>query len=543
VEPDRLEAGRLALEAGDWNAARSAFDAVLEAGESAAALDGAGLARWFLGELSEGEELRARAFDLYVRDGNVDRAARVGVWLSHQQLISGRASASRGWLARAERVVAGAPFSAGAGWVAVELARRAPTLDECATRAGRALDVARRNGDADLEIFALSVLGRAEVAAGRIETGARMLEEAMAAASAGRVRNLHTLGEAYCNLIIAANVSGDFERAAEWCRTVDEFAVTHGAPILLGACRTVHADVLMAIGRWDDAEAALEDAIAAHELRYAALGLPAVAALASLRVRQGRLGEAEQLLAGRGEQPSALLALAELRRAQGEPRAAIVLLERALAAAQSEPLATVRLLTALADACVAAGDVAGAEAAAVRLRSALAESDSRLGAAYGELTSARVALARHDVGEAREHARRALECFGALSIPYEAAEARLELARALRDEAPGVALDEARTALQALRRLGAAGGAGVAASLVRELGGGTPAGTRVDGDLTARERQVLALVAQGFTNARIGEALFISEKTAGHHVSRILAKLGARNRVEAVSLAARLGDE
>ena len=59
--------------------------------------------------------------------------------------------------------------------------------------------------------------------------------------------------------------------------------------------------------------------------------------------------------------------------------------------------------------------------------------------------------------------------------------------------------------------------------------------------LTERERTVLALVAEGHTNREIGSALFISEKTASVHVSRILAKLGVRSRVEAATTAHRLG--
>jgi DNA-binding NarL/FixJ family response regulator len=59
--------------------------------------------------------------------------------------------------------------------------------------------------------------------------------------------------------------------------------------------------------------------------------------------------------------------------------------------------------------------------------------------------------------------------------------------------------------------------------------------------LTARETEVLALVAEGHTNRQIAEDLFISGKTASVHVSRILAKLGAANRGEAAAIARRLG--
>ena len=59
--------------------------------------------------------------------------------------------------------------------------------------------------------------------------------------------------------------------------------------------------------------------------------------------------------------------------------------------------------------------------------------------------------------------------------------------------------------------------------------------------LTAREREVLALLAEGQTNRRIADSLFISESTASVHVSNILGKLGVSNRVEAAAAAVRLG--
>ena len=59
--------------------------------------------------------------------------------------------------------------------------------------------------------------------------------------------------------------------------------------------------------------------------------------------------------------------------------------------------------------------------------------------------------------------------------------------------------------------------------------------------LTRREAEVLALVAEGRTNRQIGQALFITPKTASVHVSRILAKLGVAGRGEAAAVAHRLG--
>jgi DNA-binding CsgD family transcriptional regulator len=79
-------------------------------------------------------------------------------------------------------------------------------------------------------------------------------------------------------------------------------------------------------------------------------------------------------------------------------------------------------------------------------------------------------------------------------------------------------------------------------------GAGAAGGTGPDGDdparrlgLTPRELEVLLLVAEGHTNREIGAALFMSEKTASVHVSRILGKLGVGGRVEAAAVAHRLG--
>lgn len=536
---EHLAAGWDALAGARWDAARDAFAAALAEEESPDALDGLGLAIWFLGEVKDGVAARERAFDGYVRTERCDDAARIAVWVSHQHLIAGRMSAARGWLGRAERAVEGSGPCRGQGWVIVERARHAESVEECAAHASRAMALGREHGDSDLEVFALSLLGRAEVDAGRKQHGMQLLEEALAAASAGRICNVHTLAEAYCNLITASTAAGDWELATEWCEMVDAFAREHGTTPLLGACRTIHAGVLVATGRWADAERALQDALAIHERHLPEMGAPTLAVLAELRVLQGLLPEAEQLLAGRAEHPGSLGALARLRIAQGQPEVAVALLERGLTGAADDVVRTMQLLAPLVDAHLACAQIAEAEEATARLAGAAGTSGVRLGAARADLAGARVAMARGSMEHAAESARRALAAFGALGMPLDAGEARLELARATAAAHPELARDEARAALAAFRELGAARPADAAAALLRSLGAGTTVRSRGSGELTAREAEVLGLLAQGMSNARLAQSLCITEKTAGHHVSAILAKLGVRNRAEAAAYAAR----
>jgi DNA-binding CsgD family transcriptional regulator len=139
--------------------------------------------------------------------------------------------------------------------------------------------------------------------------------------------------------------------------------------------------------------------------------------------------------------------------------------------------------------------------------------------------------------------REALRIFG-YGYPYEEARCRWRLAEALlgadrRTEAAA----EVSAAYEVAVRLGALPLKEALEALARRgrLEAGLPVPVRVDQTLTARERDVLALVARGRTNRQIGRTLFISEKTASVHVSNILGKLGASGRTEAVAIASRRG--
>jgi DNA-binding CsgD family transcriptional regulator len=146
----------------------------------------------------------------------------------------------------------------------------------------------------------------------------------------------------------------------------------------------------------------------------------------------------------------------------------------------------------------------------------------------------------------------AIELNGELGNVLDAAYARMRQAEAYLEQGDRVAAAET---LRLAHRVAADSGAVLLRGDIEGLAGraridlGEAAAVGQDGrsseaerlGLTARETEVLALVALGRTNRQIGEELFISEKTASVHVSRILAKLGVRGRGEAAAVAHRLG--
>ena len=138
----------------------------------------------------------------------------------------------------------------------------------------------------------------------------------------------------------------------------------------------------------------------------------------------------------------------------------------------------------------------------------------------------------------------AVNGFARLGLRLDVAQARLELARALASQSPPAAVDAARQARNELESLGALHDADAAAALMRTLGARGRAGPRSLGSLSRRETEVLRLVGEGLSTRDIASRLFISPKTAEHHLGRVYAKLGLRSRAEAAAYAVRnLGDE
>jgi len=143
--------------------------------------------------------------------------------------------------------------------------------------------------------------------------------------------------------------------------------------------------------------------------------------------------------------------------------------------------------------------------------------------------------------------QRAVQAWREDGQPHPLAHALLSLAGAAAAVDRTLAADALDEACGIASKLDARPLIDAATTLARRIGvrpGPRPAGTLATPEaqvLTEREREVLRLVAEGYSNRRIADQLYISPKTASVHVSRIIAKLEVANRVEAATVAARLG--
>ena len=521
----------------DWDGARTSFEQALGLGESAEALDGLSRALHFQGDYTRAIELTERAFAEYRRLGRVVEAADRARWLALLHgAINGNMAVASGWMARAETLLRGAEECAGHGWLALD---RAPFTDDAAERerlAAAALAIARRFGDVDLEYDALALLGESHVAAGRVAEGMQLIDEAMTAVSAREVVGIVPVGDIFCRLLSACEIALDVTRAEQWMAVAGRFGAW--SDFVSPVCRTHYAGILIAVGRWIEAERELVAATRTFENSYRAMRGSPLVKLADLRVRQGRLDEARRLLEGYESHPVARRALATIALARGQVALAEDLIRLCLDGEAASDPGCAPALELLVQIRLVRDDVQGATEALERLGDLAASSGDGRAAAFAELAAGRVRAAERD-DRSSAHLQAALRRFTALDLPLEAARAQLALAGAIAQLAPEAAVAEARLALRTFERIGATADADQAAGLMRRLGTGGRAWPKHHGALTKRETEVLGLLAAGCSNAEIAERLCISRRTAEHHVAHILSKLDLRSRAEAAAYAVR----
>jgi tetratricopeptide (TPR) repeat protein len=449
------------------------FESALAEGESVQVLEGLGEALYLGREYVAAVAHYERAYVAYRRERQsmaAGRAARTVAWITGNVL--GDWAVRSGWLARARALLEEAGVDRPEhGWVLIIRAFSEPDAQVRETQLREAIAVGRRFGDPDIEFLALAYLGSLYVMIDRVDEGLAFSDEALAALCAGELTELATIDEIFCGLFWSCELVNDVPRADQWIRAAAE--CLRYSNMVAAFCRAHYGGILTAAGRWQEAETELLGAVDHFDQGMAGRRAAAVIRLANLRVRQGRLEEADRLLEGLGQHPDAVPVLAGLQLARGELAVAQELLERATVGTD-DAVPTVGastmvgpLLGLLVDVQLARGDLAGAERTAGRLDRVARTQRGPYLRAVAALASGR--------GDARRLLHQALAGFAQAQLPMELARTRLELARALAEEVPEVAVAEATAALAAFERLQAASHADAARTLLRRSASPGPA--------------------------------------------------------------------
>ncbi|MEO5609019.1 MAG: helix-turn-helix transcriptional regulator [Ornithinibacter sp.] len=538
-----LDQAHALLAASDWAGALTAFEA-LESDVGAEALEGAARAAWWLDDGAACCAAWERAHGLHRDGGDVLGAARAAVALGYDSALFGRgASVAQGWLGRArdllETVEGPTPEHA---WLAVREAELAlqvtHRLDVARGASERAVALGRALGNTEIELVGMALSGLTDVLAGHLDRGMERLDTAVVGALAGEVTDLMWLGKTCCWLVVACRRAQDLPRALEWCERVDELCRDRDLAPLFTACRIQYASVRLESGHWLEAERELIRALDRMQGSQRTTRNDAVIQLGHLRRRQGRLEEAEQLYAQAGFEPPAVVGRALVNLARGETETAWALVAGVLGDVPAQDVfGRAAILLPVTRCAAAAGDLAAARAAAAELAS-IADAigtDAVRGAA---------AVARALVAEPADVApawRAAIRCFHRAGLPVDEADAHLTLARSLVESQPRVAAQEARAAITALADLEAPQRLEEAGALLARLDP-TPVDASTSATaLTAREVEVLRLVAAGLSSVQIAASLSLSQHTVHRHVANILTRLDQPTRASAVAHAVRAG--
>jgi DNA-binding CsgD family transcriptional regulator len=505
----------------------------------AARLDADGLERlataaYMLGREDEYLHALERAHHAHIEAGATQRAVRSAFWLSMTLLMRGESGPSVGWCARAERLLEREPAECvERGYMLLRdvVTRHVSGDHEAAlAKATAAATIAERFGDRDLHALAVHEQGLCLIRLGRVEDGLRMLDEAMVAAVGAELSPIVT-GLVYCSVIDGCQEVYALRRAQEWTAALSAWCEAQPDMVAFtGRCLVHRAEILQLHGAWQEA---LDEARRAGDRVTRAAGQAAYRRGEVHRLR-GELARAEAAYreaSRHGSEP--LPGLALLRVAQGSGDAALAAMRRALAET-SDPVERIRLLPAAVEVMLAAREADDARGACEELERLEPRFASPLLTAVVAAARGAIELAAGDARAALPALRRAERAWEEIGAPYERARVRVLVGRACRalgDE------DSAALELDAARSVFAALGAAPDVTRVDTLRGrGGAAGAH---GLTARELEVLRLVAAGETNKAIAATLVLSERTVDRHVSNIFAKLGTSSRTAATAYAYR----
>jgi class 3 adenylate cyclase len=480
-----IEGARDALERHQW---QDAYDALSEA-DRQGALTGEGLyllasASYWTAHPDETVEALERSYGAYLKEGDRASAAMMAFRVAEQHGMRMAMPQAQGWAARAYSLAQEDPEWPVHGWLTWMqglLAWFQPDFDAAVGYYDQALELASRSGDRNLHWMSLHDKGHALCLLGRVAEGMVLLDEAMAAVVGGEL-DPEPAGYVYCGMIGVCSKLGDYRRAAQWTEATIRWCERQSVPAFPGVCRIHKAELMRLHGSLAKAEE--EARMACEELpRFNFLsGLgPANYEIGEIRRRLGDFRGAEEAFArahqfGRDPQPG----LSLLQLGQGKVDAAAAAIGQALSYGGGNHCLRVRLLAAQAEIALAAGDLATAASAAEELDTIVGEFEAAALHALAACVRGAVRLAQGKPHEAVPELGRARQGWQEVEAPYEVAEVRVLLGRALRamgdDEAAALELKAARSTFEGL---GAGPAAELAGRLLGEIGGAAQVPDRV----------------------------------------------------------------
>jgi len=542
VLADTLSEARACYDRQQWRAAHELLSRAREEASLAAQdVDRLAACAHMLGNDAEAADLWARAHQEFLAVGDAEQASRCAFRIGFDLLFRGQTAHGNGWLARARRVLDDAGCdSAMRGYLlmpeAIQLARRGDT-ERGLQLFCEAEVIGRRFGDADLIAFGRMGQGRALIRMGKVTEGTALLDEVMVGVTAGELQPI-SVGDVYCAVIEACTEIFDLRRAHEWTEALHRWCESQPEQMAYrGACLIRRAEVLQVHGSWSEAlgeaERACERLVLPPPRPAAGLAHYQRGELHRLRGEFAMAEDAYRQANALGRKPQPGFAL--LRLAQGDVDAALSSIRRAVDESR-DPYARCRVLPAFIEVLLAANDSVAARRALEELGAFATRFDAPFLRAAAAQWEGAVLVAEGDGAAALEPLERALEMWREIGVPYEEARTRVSIGMASRLVGDD---DTASLALEVAGGLFAALGAGAEVARVEEMA--RQEKPKGKSPLTARELEVLGLVATGKTNRAIADALGLSEKTVARHVSNMFMKLGLSSRAAATAYAYRNG--
>ena len=487
-----------------------------------------------VGRMDEYLALLERAHLARVENGESLAAARLAGWLGMTLATRGEVGPASGWFSRSRRLVEREGRDCvEQGWLHIPESFQHLFTGQYGAAyesAAVAVEFAERFRDPDLAAIALYIQGMCQIKQASIDDGLRLLDEAMVGITADAVSPVVT-GIVYCGVIATCEEAFELRRAQEWTTALTRWCDAQPQMVsFTGRCLAHRAGIKQLRGEWQDA---LEEARLARERCEEAMNRPATG---QALYQQGELhrlrGDSEAADAAYreaiafGRQPMPGLAL--LRLAQGDGDAAAGLIRRAVGEAV-EPFQRATLLQAHAEIMIAVADLAEARRAADELTQTAEMGKRPMLDAIAARVRGAVELAEGNAEAAVESLRLAARLWQELDAPYETARTRVLIGLACQELGnEDVAALELEAAREVFEQLAAAPDVARIDSLT---------GAEDTHGLSARELEVLRLVAAGKTNREIAAELVVSEHTVARHLQNIFTKLGVSSRTAAAAFA------